>query len=154
MGRHYGRAPVGEPAIIYDHPTRPESFSLAGALVPEGILSAMFVEGSVDGDAFLAWCEQALCAVLRPGDLVVMDNLRVHHMDRIVEAIESTGAEVCFLPPYSPDFNPIEMLWAWVKKLVRDRAPRTAELLQSAVGQVLRQVSHELSESWIASCGW
>jgi len=154
MGRHYGRAPVGEPAIIYDQPARAESFSLVGALVPEGVLSAMFVEGSVDGDAFLAWCEQALCPVLQRGDLVVMDNLGVHHMDDIVAAIEATGAELCFLPPYSPDFNPIELLWAWLKKLVRDRAPRTAELLQSTVGQVLRKVTHELSESWIASCGW
>ena len=87
----------------------------------------------MDGELFLAWVRQGLVPALQPGDLVIMDNLATHKVAGVREAIESAGARLRYLPPYSPDFNPIENMWSKIKQRLRSLAPRTgAELLQAA----------------------
>ncbi len=87
----------------------------------------MLLDGPMDGDAFVTWCEQMLAPALRPGDIVVMDNLPVHKVVGAQRAIEAAGASLLFLPPYSPDFNPIEMAFSKLKANVRKAAARTVE---------------------------
>lgn len=97
----------------------------------------MLLDGSMNGPAFLAYAEQVLAPELRPGDIVVMDNLPAHKISGVREAIEKVGARLLFLPPYSPDFNPIEMAFSKLKALLRKAAARTIEDLWSAVADCL-----------------
>jgi len=97
----------------------------------------MLIEGAMDGDAFCAWVEQMLAPTLQPGDIVICDNLSVHKNAKARAAIEARGAELRFLPAYSPDLNPIEMVFARLKALVRSAAPRCADSLCSAIASAL-----------------
>jgi len=98
-----------------------------------GAIAGAVVKGAMDGDVFVAWIREALLPSLRPGDIVVMDNLPAHKRPMIRRLIESAGCELWFLPPYSPDLNPIEMMWSKIKQLVRGTEPRTFEDLVKAV---------------------
>ncbi len=97
----------------------------------------MLLDGPMDGEAFRAWCEQMLAAPLRPGDTVIMDNLPAHKVTGIREAIEAAGAILLYLPPYSPDFNPIENGFSKLKAHIRKAAARTVETLEAAVAGAL-----------------
>ncbi len=97
----------------------------------------MLLDGPMNGPAFLAYAEQVLAPELRPGDIVVMDNLPAHKISGVREAIEKVGARLLFLPPYSPDFNPIEMAFSKLKALLRKAAARTIDDLWSAVADCL-----------------
>ena len=83
-----------------------------------------------------------------------MDNLRVHKLDRVKDLVEATGARVLYQPPYSPDLNPIELLWAWLKRHLRGRAPRSAEAVITSVGDLLRRLPDRLCSNWIRHCGY
>ena len=107
----------------------------------------------MNGPAFLAWVEQALAPTLRPGDIVVMDNLPAHKPAAVRTAIEAAGAELCSLPPYSPDLNPIEMAFSKFKSLLKKAAARSVEALWRAIAQALPQITPPDCNSYFAAAG-
>ena len=117
-----------------------------------GIGAPMLIDGPMNGEAFLAYVRRVLAPTLRPGDVVVMDNLGCHKSPKVREAIEAAGAELRFLPPYSPDFNPIEFAFSKLKTLLRAAAARTREALWTTVGLMLDAVTpHEARNLFTAS---
>lgn len=114
----------------------------------------MCVEGAINGAVFRAWVEQHLVRELKPGDIVVMDNLSSHKVSGVVEAIEAAGAEVRYLPPYSPDLNPIELAFSKFKKLLRDGAERTTDKLWRLCGQVLDLFPPSECQNYFRHCGY
>ena len=120
----------------------------------DGSTAAMTVEGATTSEVFRAYVEHILAPTLRSGDIVVLDNLSPHKDKEALALIEQAGAEVRFLPPYSPDFNPIEKKWSKVKALLRSAKARTDEALLSAIGSALSRVTAQDAEGWFASCGY
>jgi transposase len=120
----------------------------------EGMLASMTVESATDGDVFLAYLDRVLCPRLQPGQVVVMDNLAAHKVEGVRERIEAVGAELLYLPPYSPDFNPIEQCWSKVKQSLRSAKARTVEVLEAAVAQALASITPQNASAWFAHCGY
>ena len=114
----------------------------------------MAIEGATDTEVFHAYVREVLCPTLRPGDIVVMDNLGAHKNDRTLALIARAGAEVRFLPAYSPGLNPIEMMWSKVKQFLRGAEARTAEELRAAIAAALATVTGQDALSSFASCGY
>jgi transposase len=137
MTRTYGRCPIGERLIEKVPSGRWQTTTFLGAMRAEGFIAPLTVDGAINGPLFLAWVQQHLAPALRPGDIVVMDNLSSHKVAGVREAIEAMGAELRYLPPYSPDLNPIELAFAKFKKLLRDGAQRTVDKLWELVGRIL-----------------
>jgi len=133
MTRLYGRALVGQ-RLVGRHPQgHYQTNTLIGAVRLGGPCAPWLFEGAMDGEMFLAWVRQGLVPHLQPGDWVILDNLATHKVAGVRQAIEGVGARLRYLPPYSPDFNPIENLWSKVKSILRSLAPRTvAQLLRAA----------------------
>ena len=119
-----------------------------------GVAAAMTLEGATDADAFRAFVDEVLVPQLRPGDLVVMDNLSSHKAAGVRESIESAGAKLRYLPPYSPDLSPIEKCWSKVKALLRSAAARTADALDGAISAALRAVTASDARGWFGHCGY
>jgi transposase len=137
MARLRGRAPRGErcrAGIPHGHW---KTTTFTGALRLTGMSAPMVLDGAMNGIAFRAYVEQVLVPTLSPGDIVVMDNLPAHKAEGVRSAIERAGAKLHYLPPYSPDFNPIEMAFSKLKALLRARAERTIDALWDAVGAIL-----------------
>lgn len=128
--------------------------TLVGAIRLRGVVAAMTIESATDGDVFLAYLEQGLCPKLRADDLVVRDNLSAHKVSGVRELIEAAGAELLYLPPYSPDFNPIEMAWTKLKQLLRTAKARTAEALETALAEVLPAITADNTAAWFRHCGY
>ena len=126
--------------------------TILGALSLRGMVAAMTIEEATDGDIFLAFVEKVLCPVLQPGDVVVMDNLSSHKISAVRASIEKAGAEFIYLPPYSPDFNPIEMAWSKVKELLRGAQARTRDALEHAIADALGQITPDNAKAWFAHC--
>jgi transposase len=122
--------------------------TVLGAMSTRGIVAAMTIEAATDTDIFLAYLDHALCPVLRPGDVVVMDNLSSHKVQGVSERIERAGAELLYLPPYSPDLNPIEKAWAKLKQLIRSAKPRTSQALQEAIADALPKITSQNAQAW------
>lgn len=114
----------------------------------------MTIPGATTGEVFLAFVEQALVPVLQRGQKVIMDNLSAHKVAGVREAIEAAGAELIFLPPYSPDMNPIERAWSKLKNSLRTSAARTINLLEEAVGEALIEVTPFDCAGWFENCGY
>jgi transposase len=125
-----------------------------GAVRRDGTVAAMVYEGGTDVPVMQAFAETELRRILRPGDIVVMDNLSAHKAPDVIAAIELAGASVWHLPPYSPDLNPIEPMWSKVKSILRSLKARTAEALLDAIGVALRAVTSTDAEGWFAHCGY
>ena len=154
MTRRYGRAPRGErvgEGIPVGHW---HTLTVLGALTAEGLLAAMTVESPTDGEVFLAYLEQVLCPRLQPGQIVVMDNLAAHKVEGVRERIESVGAQLLYLPPYSPDLNPIEPAWSKVKQLLRGAKARTLGVLETTLAQALSAITPQNASAWFAHCGY
>ena len=117
-------------------------------------LAPMLLDGPMDGEYFLAWVEQMLVPALRPGDIVIMDNLPAHKVAGIRQAIEARGAELLYLPPYSPDFNPIENAFAKLKAHVRKAAARTLDALEAAAAQALSTFEPKECSNFFAHAGY
>ena len=120
----------------------------------DGTTACMTVDGATTGEVFRAYVEHILVPTLRRGDIVVLDNLSSHKDKPALALIEQAGAEVRFLPPYSPDFNPIEKMWSKVKTLLRSAKARTEETLLAAIGASLAEVTAQNAEGWFASFGY
>lgn len=116
-----------------------KTITFVGGLSLDGFIAPMLIDQPMDGEIFLAWCEQMLAPALRPADIVVMDNLPAHKVAGIRQAIEARGAILLYLPPYSPDFNPIENAFAKLKAHVRRHGARTIDALEGAAADALRQ---------------
>lgn len=154
MSRTYGRSPRGTRAAEGVPYGRWETTTFLGALRSTGFVAPLCVEGAINGELFQAWVEQQLVKVLRPGDVVVMDNLSSHKGTRVVAAIEAVGATVRYLPAYSPDLNPIELAFSKFKKLLRDGAQRTTDKLWQLCGQVLDLFSESECRNYFKHCGY
>lgn len=154
MARLRGRAPRGERCRAGVPHGHWKTTTFVGALRLEGITAPMVLDGPMHGAAFLAWVEQALAPTLKPGDIVVMDNLPAHKPVAIRAAIEKTGSKLRFLPPYSPDFNPIEMAFAKLKALLRKAATRTIDELWATIGQCLDQFTSAECANYFAAAGY
>lgn len=120
----------------------------------DGRTACMTLEGATDTESFRAYVEVLLVPTLQPGDLVVMDNLSPHKSDPTLALITQAGAQVLFLPAYSPDLNPIEKMWSKVKALLRTAEARTPIDLVQAIGQALAKVTAKDAMGWFASCGY
>lgn len=154
MTRLYGRAFDGQRVVDAVPACRGRTTTILGSLRLTGETTAMVVNGPTDGDVFQAYVEQVLVKTLHPNDIVLMDNLSAHKRPAAEAAIRAVGAEVVFLPPYSPDFNPIEKLWSKLKAYLRQVKARTEEALWTAVGLGLELVSASDAAGWFASCGY
>jgi len=154
MTRLRGRAPRGERLIDKTPHGHWKTTTLIAALGIGGMRCSTVVDGAVNGDVFEAYVEQVLVPELQSGDVVIMDNLSSHKVAGVREAIEMTGAELRFLPPYSPDFNPIELAFAKLKKLLRDGAERTVDKLWDLCGHVLDEFSQTECINYIRHCGY
>jgi transposase len=154
MTRQWGRAPKGERINEATPQGHWEVLTTLGAMSLRGMDATMTVESATDGDVFRAYVEQVLCAALQPGDVVVMDNLSAHKVTGIRERIESCGAQLLYLPPYSPDLNPIEKAWSKFKKFLRDAKARTKEALDQAVTDALKTITAANAAAWFRHCGY
>ena len=114
----------------------------------------MTVDGPTTTEVFRAYVLSVLIPSLRPGDIVVLDNLAPHKDEETIRHVEEAGARVAFLPPYSPDFNPIENMWSKVKEALRSAKARTEETLWDAIADALRQVTASDARNWFAACGY
>jgi transposase len=156
MTRLYGRAPVGERCHFAAPQGHWHTTTLLSAIRCTGVMkeASVVFDGPADAVVFLGYVEQCLAPALKPGDIVVMDNLSSHKVAGVEEAIERVGASVWYLPPYSPDLNPIEKLWSKVKTWLRRVAQRTVEGLIQAVGDALRAVAPDECQAYFRSCGY
>ena len=154
MTRTYGRALRGERVREGSPGGHWRTVTMLAALTLEGLQAPMTIESATDGDVFLAYLEQVLCPRLRPGQVVIMDNLAAHKVAGVRERIEATGASLVYLPPYSPDFNPIEQAWSKVKQLLRSAKARTLEALEPAVANALAAVTPQNASAWFSHCGY
>jgi len=128
--------------------------TFVGGLRLGGMTAPMVLDGPMDGPAFLAWIEQMLAPTLEPGDIVVMDNLPAHKPDTVRTAIEATGATLRYLPPYSPDLNPIEMAFSKFKALLKKAAARTIDDLRTAIAQALPQLTPNDCVNYFTAAGY
>jgi transposase len=130
------------------------STTILGALRHDGTIAAMVYEGGTNVAVMEAFAQGELQTILCPKDIVVMDNLAAHKDAGVIAAIESAGAIACFLPPYSPDLNPIEKMWSKVKEILRSAKARTADALLDAIRMALQAVTIDDAEGWFAHCGY
>lgn len=154
MTRLYGRAPRGERVRDSVPSGRWETTTMIAAVGRNGPQAPWVSSGPLDGDVFEIYVTQVLAPTLQPGDILVMDNLSTHKNKTAREAILATGATLWDLPPYSPDFNPIEKMWSKVKAYLRWHKARTTEELIKAIGGALEKITHEDIQGWFASCGY
>jgi len=154
MTRTYGRAPRGERVREATPQGHCKILTMVAALTTRGLEAPMTIAEPTDGDIFLAYIEQVLCPRLRPGQVVVMDNLSAHKVSGVRELIEARGARLLYLPPYSPDLNPIEQAWSKIKQVLRSLKARTAETLDHAVAEALKTITAENAVAWFAHCGY
>jgi transposase len=118
------------------------------------MIATMTIEEATDADIFLAYLDHVLCPQLRPGDVVVLDNLSSHKVKGVRERIEAAGAELLYLPPYSPDLNPIEKAWSKLKLLLRSVKARTKDVLDQAITDLLPQITPDNAQAWFLHSGY
>lgn len=154
MVRLYGRCPQGQRLLSKAPAGHWQTTTMMAAIGLDGVQAPFALEGAVDADAFGIYVEQVLLPTLHGGEIVVLDNLACHKHSRIRELIESVGAELWYLPPYSPDFNPIEEMWSKIKQILRSLAARTFEGLIYAIGIALAEVTKHDLIGWFTYCGY
>jgi transposase len=152
--RTHGRSPRHERCRSHAPAGHWKVMTAVAAVRLEGLVAPMTIDCAMDGDVFEAYARQVLLPVLREGDVVVMDNLSSHKKSAIATLIATAGAEVMYLPPYSPDFNPIEMIWSKVKRLLRTIAARSIETLHHAFGEAFAQVTTSDIAGCFQHCGY
>lgn len=154
MTRRCGRARRGIPV----HSAVPKNFgrnvTILGALSSTGLNAVMSIEGATDTAVFSAYIQQVLVPTLAAGDIVVMDNLSSHKVGGIREAIEAAGADLLYLPPYSPDYSPIENYWSKLEANLRKAKARTREALDDALKQAVESITATDAKGWLKHCGY
>ena len=154
MTRDYARAPRGERA----HGSVPRNAgtvtTMVGALDVTGVRAMMTIEGATDGEVFETFLVRVLARRLRPGDIVVLDNVGAHRTPNVRRIIEAAGARVLYLPPYSPDLNPIELCWSKPKALLKEFGARTQEALDRAIRRAMDLIGADDAEAWFGHCGY
>jgi transposase len=154
MTRYRGRSPKGERCIASAPFGHWMTTTFIAGLRHNDITAPMVLEGPMDGEAFLAYVREFLCPTLTPGDIVIADNLSSHKVKGVKQAIEATGATLRFLPPYSPDFNPIEKMFSKLKALLRKAAKRTVADLWVEIGEILNTFSPTECKNYFLSAGY
>lgn len=157
MVRRYARAAPGERARGSVPFGSYKRLTILGGLAPEGLLGVMSIPAATDTPVFLAYLEQVLIPELvekKPGAIVVLDNLKPHLVPKVREKLHAAGLRLLYLPPYSPDFAPIEQAWSKLKTLLRTAAARTVEALESALAEVLDRITAEDARGWFQHCGY
>jgi len=154
MARLRGRARKGERCRASVPHGHWKTTTFTAGLRLEGLTAPMLLDGPMNGAAFLAYAEQVLAPELQPGDLVIMDNLPAHKISAVRAAIEKTGASLLLLPPYSPDFNPIEMAFSKLKALLRKAAARTIDDLWRVIADCLGQFSPTQCRNYFQAAGY
>lgn len=154
MTRLRGRAPRGQRV----HDSAPAGHwwttTMISSVRLDGTTACMTIEGATTAEVFQAYVQTVLIPTLKSGDVVVLDNLSAHKNSVTAGLIAAAGASLCFLPPYSPDFNPIEKMWSKVKESLRDAKARTPEELGDAIARALASVTPSDATGWFASCGY
>lgn len=154
MTRLYGRAHKGARC----HDAAPcghwEATTVLSSIRLDGTTESVLFEGAVDGKMFEEYIKEILAPQLRPGDILIMDNLRAHKSARAVEIVQSRHADVKFLPAYSPDLNPIEKMWSKLKQIIRGLKPRTSQELFHTTGTALSMVTADDAQGWFGACGY
>lgn len=155
MTRRYGRA-VGKTRVYDDVPLNtPRNTTLLSSIrLEDASMVHKEINGALNGTTFLEYIRNDLVPTLKPGDIVIMDNLKVHKVAGVQQAIEEKGASVLYLPPYSPDLNPIEMLWSKIKAFLRKEKARNADLLMNAIEKAYSTVSYQDVLGWFVAAGY
>ena len=154
MTRTRGRAPRGVRVIEKVPHGHWQTTTMISAIRTTGPCAAAVVTGATDSEVFLAYVEHVLVPELTEGDVVILDNLQPHKAAGVKEMIEAAGAKLLYLPPYSPDFNPIENMWSKVKQYLRSAAARTFDALQEAVTSALHTVTPDDCLGYFRHCGY
>ena len=154
MTRTYGRCARGRRLVAPVPHGHWKTITFVGALRCDRIHAPCLFDGPMNGERFHAWIEQGLAPTLAPGDIVVMDNLPSHKAARIRTALEKVGASLRYLPPYSPDLNPIEQAFAKLKSRLRKAAARTIDTLERAVADALAAFTPTECANYLANCGY
>jgi transposase len=154
MTRSHGRAPRGQRCVASAPLGNWQTTTFVGGLRHDRLTAPMVADGAMDGEMFLAWVRQFLCPALQSGDIVVLDNLSSHKVHGVKQAIAAAGATVLYLPPYSPDLNPIEKLFSKLKSLLRKAAQRSVDDLWVEIGNLLNTVSSNECANYFASSGY
>jgi transposase len=154
LTRLRGRAPRGE--RVYDHTPAGHwcATTMIGSIRLDGTTACMTIEDATDTDIFRAYVQHVLIPTLKPGDVVILDNLSPHKNPQTTRLVEQAGASVRYLPPYSPDLNPIEQMWSKVKAMLRSAKARTQRALEAAIACALASVTSADAMGWFASCGY
>lgn len=154
MTRRYGRAVRGARVPDATPKNWGRNVTVLGALSYQGLEAVMTVDGATDAAVFRAYVSQVLVPTLQAGDVVVMDNLGAHKVDGIQSAIESCGAVLAYLPPYSPDCSPIEPCWSKLKTCLRGIKARTRDALDAAIAHAIGTVTASDARGWFLHCGY
>lgn len=154
MTRLYGRTPRGERLVEHTPHGHWHTTTMISAIRLTGVNAPMVIDGAMDSVVFRGYVEWLLAPTLHAGDIVVMDNLSSHKAAGVREAIEARDASLLYLPPYSPDLNPIEAMWAKVKQSLRGAAARTSRALLRAIGDALRSVTLDDCRGFFKGCGY
>jgi transposase len=154
MARRYGRAPRGERVIASVPHGHWKTSTFVAGLRDDAVTAPLVIDGAMNGETFRAYIEQFLAPTLAHGDIVIMDNLPSHKVAGVREAIEARGASLIYLPPYSPDLNPIEQAFAKLKALLRKAAPRTVDALWDVIGKSLSAFSPAECANYLADAGY
>ncbi|MCM1316367.1 MAG: IS630 family transposase [Alistipes senegalensis] len=154
MTRYYGRAKGKKRVYDYVPAKRIKRTTLLSSVRLDGTLAYTFFQGALTGKIFLDYIRNILVPTLNKGDIVIMDNLSCHKVKGVAEAIENAGATVLYLPPYSPDLNPIEMMWSKIKSLLRTWKARSSEVLNQFIEKALSAVTTENIDHWFSACGY
>lgn len=154
MARRHGRSPRGQRLVASVPHGHWQTSTFVAGLRQDGITAPCVLDGAINGRSFRAWVEQVLAPTLRPGDVVVLDNLSSHKVRGVGEAIEARGATMRHLPPYSPDLNPIEQTFAKLKAHLRRIAARNRETLWASMAEVLNKITPKECHNYIANAGY
>lgn len=154
MARNYGRVASGERLYCPTPYHRGSKYSIISAISTEKIVASIYCENSVDGEIFSSFLESCLVPELKARHKVIMDNVAFHKVKQAEQLIKATGAELIYLPPYSPDLSPIELMWAKIKSVLRKYAARTAESFQEAISAAFHLVNSNDLLGWFKHCGY
>jgi len=154
MTRLYGRAKQGQRATDNTPSGHWCTTTMISSMRLDGSTACMVVDGATNKEVFQAYVKHILLPTLKPGDIIVLDNLSAHKNKEIQELIESVGAKLWYLPPYSPDLNPIEKMWSKIKAILRTLKARTERALINAIAKALEAVTASDAKGWFESCGY